>query len=116
MNDDFNSPILIANLFEGARIINSVKDGKEKITAVDLALLKKLMHQFTFDVLGLQSEESITSNNEVLENVMNIILDIRKEIKGKKDFAASDKLRDDLNKINITIKDTKEGATWTIEK
>jgi cysteinyl-tRNA synthetase len=116
MNDDFNSPILIANLFEGARIINSVNDGKEKITAVDLALLKKLMHQFTFDVLGLQSEESIISNNEVLENVMNIILEIRKEIKGKKDFAASDKLRDDLNKINITIKDTKEGATWTIEK
>ncbi|MEO6902794.1 MAG: cysteine--tRNA ligase [Bacteroidia bacterium] len=116
MNDDFNSPILIANLFEGARIINSVNDGKEKITEADLALLKKMMHQFTFDVLGLQSEESLASNNETLENVMDIILDIRKEIKGRKDFAASDKLRDDLNKISITIKDTKEGATWTIEK
>ncbi|MBL0330750.1 MAG: cysteine--tRNA ligase [Bacteroidetes bacterium] len=116
MNDDFNSPILIANLFEGARIINSVNDGKETITADDLALLKNIMQHFTFDVMGLKSETSNSASDKALQGVMEVILDIRKEIKAKKDFAASDKLRDDLNKVNITIKDTKEGATWSIQE
>ncbi len=115
MNDDFNSPILVANLFEGARIINSVNDGKETITADDLAILKKTMHDFTFEVLGLKPEESNTSADKALQGVMEIILDIRKDVKSKKDFAASDKLRDDLNKINITIKDTKDGASWSVQ-
>ena len=116
MNDDFNAPVLVANLFEGARIINSVNDGKETITIADLALLKKVMHDFVFDVLGLRSESSNTSNDKALQGVMEIILDIRKDIKAKKDFAASDKLRDELKKNNITIKDTKDGATWSIEE
>jgi cysteinyl-tRNA synthetase len=114
MNDDFNTPILIANLFEAARIINSVNDGKETITAEDQALLKKLMHNFVFDVLGLKSESSNTVNDKALQGVMEVVLDIRKEIKARKDFAASDKLRDDLSKLNITIKDTKDGAIWSI--
>jgi len=116
MNDDFNSPILIAHLFEGARIINSVNDGKEKISGADLTLLKKLMHDFVFDVLGLQSESSNTINNKALSGVMDIILNIRKEIKEKKDYAAADKLRDDLLKNKITVKDTKDGTTWNIEE
>ena len=116
MNDDFNSPILIANLFEGSRIINSVNDEKETITAEDLATLKKLMHDFAFDVMGLKSETSNSSSDKALQGVMEVILEIRKDVKAKKDFAASDKLRDDLNKINITIKDTKDGATWSIQE
>jgi len=116
MNDDFNAPVLVANLFEGARIINSVNDGKETITAEDLAALKNIMHSFVFDVLGLRTEKSNTSNDMALQGVMEIILDIRKEIKAKKDFAASDKLRDDLAKNKITIKDTKDGATWSIQE
>ncbi len=115
MNDDFNSPILIANLFEGSRIINSVNDGKETITADDLALLKKVMNDFTFDVMGLKTESSNSSSDKALQGVMEVILEIRKDVKAKKDFAASDKLRDDLNKLNIAIKDTKDGATWSIE-
>lgn len=115
MNDDFNSPILIANLFEGSRIINSVNDEKETITADDLALLKKIMHDFAFDVMGLKSETSNSSCDKALQGVMEVILEIRKDIKAKKDFAASDKLRDELNKVNITIKDTKDGAVWSIE-
>ncbi len=115
MNDDFNAPILVANLFEGARIINSVNDGKETITESDLITLKTTMHAFVYDVLGLKSESSNTSKDKALQGVMEIILDIRKEIKAKKDFAASDKLRDDLAKNKITIKDTKEGTTWSIE-
>jgi cysteinyl-tRNA synthetase len=116
MGDDFNTPILVANLFEGARIINSVNDGKETITAADLTTLKKVMHDFTFDVLGLKSEQSNSSADKALQGVMEIILDMRNDVKAKKDFAASDKLRDNLNKINITIKDTKDGATWSIQE
>jgi len=116
MNDDCKAPILAANLFEGARIINSFNDGKKKISASDLTLLKKIMYDFAFDVLGLKSENSNTSSDKVLQGVMEIILDIRKEIKARKDFAASDKLRDDLAKNKIIIKDTKDGATWSIQE
>ncbi len=116
MNDDFNTPILIANLFEASRIINSVNDSKETITNEDIISLKKLMHDFVFDVLGLKTETSNTASDKALQGVMEIILEIRKEIKAKKDFAASDKLRDDLSKNNITIKDTKDGSVWAIQE
>ena len=115
MNDDFNSPILVANLFEGARIINSVNDGKETITSDDLKTLKELMHAFIFDVLGLKSEQAGAASDSVLKNVMEIVLSMRQEIKSRKDFTAADKLRDDLKKNNITVKDTKDGAVWAIE-
>ncbi len=116
MNDDFNSPVLIAHLFEGSRIINSVNDGKETIGAEDLESMKKFMTELVHDVLGLLPENSGSQANKVLDGVMNIVLDIRKDVKAKKDFAAADKLRDDLNKVNITIKDTKEGATWSVQE
>jgi cysteinyl-tRNA synthetase len=116
MNDDFNSPVLIAHLFDGVRIINSVNDGKESISTDDLKTLKEFMHAFIFDVLGLKSEQASNANDGVLGNVMEIILNMRQEIKSKKDFAAADKLRDDLKKNNITVKDTKDGAVWAIEQ
>ena len=116
MNDDFNTPILIAELFELVSIINSANDGKKPLSESDIIGLKNLMHDFVFDVLGLKSETSNTNNNKALQGVMEIILEIRKEIKAKKDFAASDKLRDELSKINISIKDTKDGAVWTIQE
>lgn len=114
MNDDFNSPILVSHLFEGVRIINSVNDGKETITANDLELLKKLFNDMVFDVLGLKDDEQ-GGNNELLDEVMNVVLDIRQEAKTKKDFATSDKIRNELSRIHITIKDTKEGASWSYE-
>jgi len=116
MNDDFNAPILVANLFEGARIINSVNDSKETISKEDLIILKTTMHNFVFDVLGLKSELSNTLHDKALQGVMEIILDLRNEAKVKKDFATSDKLRNDLAKNKIVIKDTKEGASWSIEE
>lgn len=115
MNDDFNAPILVANLFEGARIINSVNDGKESITAEDLTSLKKLMHEFAFNVLGLRGENSSGTSDKALQGVMDIILEIRKEAKEKKDFALSDKLRDNLTKNKIVVKDTKDGVSWSVE-
>ena len=114
MNDDFNTPILLANLFEGVRIINSVNAGKETISAGDLEELKKLFHDLIFDVLGLKEENE--TNNDLLNEVMNIVLKIRQEAKAKKDFATSDKIRDELKNIHITINDSKEGASWSYEK
>ena len=116
MNDDFNTPIVIANLFEGVRIINSAKDGKETISKSDLELLKKTFHEFVFDVLGLKEEKPSSDNNEVVNNLMKVILEIRKDAKTKKDFQASDKIRELLSGAHISVKDTKEGATWEIEK
>jgi cysteinyl-tRNA synthetase len=114
MNDDFNSPILIAHLFEGVRIINSVNDAKEIITAEDLTLLKKLFKDFAFEILGLKNE-SAKSNNDLPEKLMDVILNLRQTAKTNKDFATSDKIRDELKNINIVIKDTKDGAVWNLE-
>ncbi len=113
MNDDFNAPIVVANLFEGVRIINSVNDGKETIIADDLALLKTTMHDFVYDVLGLKSENSNTTNDKALQSVMEMILTIRKDAKQNKDFATSDKIRKELEAIGIQIKDSKEKTEWS---
>jgi cysteinyl-tRNA synthetase len=114
MSDDFNSPILIANLFEGVRIINSVYVKKETISAADLQLMKETLDTFVMEILGLKEEKS-GEQGGLTEGLMNVILDIRKEVRLKKDFATSDQIRDALQKLNITVKDTKDGATWNIE-
>ncbi len=116
MNDDFNTPILVASLFEGARIINSVNDNKETITTDDLQVLKTLMQTFVVEVLGLKAETSNSSVDKALQGAIEVILEIRKDIKAKKDYPASDKLRDDLNKHHIQIKDTKDGPVWSISE
>jgi cysteinyl-tRNA synthetase len=110
MNDDFNSPILIANLFEFVRIINCVNDNKETISAADLELLKKTYRDFVFDILGLKEEKQ--GQDSLVDGLMKAILEIRQTAKEKKDFATSDKIRDALQGLNITVKDTKDGPTW----
>jgi cysteinyl-tRNA synthetase len=115
MNDDLNSPIVIASLFDGVRIINSVYDKKESITPTDLEKLKALFHTFIVDILGLLSETDAGAGSEVVEGLMRLILDIRTISRSNKDWATSDKIRDDLAKVNISVKDTKDGATWKIE-
>lgn len=109
MNDDFNSPVVIAELFEAARIINTVYDGKGKISAVELDKLKKLMNGFVFDIFGLKDEES---SNIELNAVLDMIIDIRKVAKENKDYATSDKIRLGLQSMGIQLKDGKEGTTW----
>jgi cysteinyl-tRNA synthetase len=113
MNDDFNTPILISHLFEGVRIINTAKEGKLKLTAEDIALLNKTFNGFFFDVCGLNIEDS-SSNNEVTGHLMDFILEMRTEAKANKDFAKSDLIRDRLASMNIQIKDSKEGTSWSI--
>jgi cysteinyl-tRNA synthetase len=113
MNDDFNSPIVIANLFEGVRIINSVNDQKESLSVDDLALLKDTFDTFVGEILGLRQEDAASGSNSAVEGLMQLVLDLRKNAKNAKDFATSDKIRDELSKIGINVKDTKEGATWS---
>jgi cysteinyl-tRNA synthetase len=110
MNDDFNSPVLIAELFEASRIINSVHDGKMKIDEANLQLLKNLMNTFVLDVLGLKDEQAA---NDDLPNILNFIVDLRSDAKSNKDYAISDKIRDGLAKIGFQLKDSKDGTHWT---
>ncbi|MFC0518834.1 cysteine--tRNA ligase [Mucilaginibacter angelicae] len=109
MNDDFNSPVLIAELFEASRIINSVYDGKLKIDAANLEQLTILMNTFVVDVLGLQNEQAA---NDDLPKVLSFIVDLRSSAKANKDYATSDKIRDGLSQIGFQLKDSKEGTTW----
>ncbi len=109
MNDDFNSPVVIAELFEAARIINTVYDGKGRINAADLELLKSIMKDFLFDVFGLKDEDA---SNEELNSVLDLVIDIRQAAKENKDYATSDKIRIGLQSMGILLKDSKEGTTW----
>jgi cysteinyl-tRNA synthetase len=110
MNDDFNSPIVIAELFEAARIINSVYDGKAKISSPDLEVLKSTVNAFVFDVLGLKEE---TSQNDDFSQLMDFIINLRLEAKNNKDYATSDMIRIGLQELGIQLKDSKEGSNWT---
>ncbi|MEO6851865.1 MAG: cysteine--tRNA ligase [Mucilaginibacter sp.] len=110
MNDDFNSPVLIAELFEASRIINSVKDGSLKIDSVNLDLLKNLMQHFILDVLGLKDEQT---GGDDLPKVLDMIINLRSEAKTNQDYATSDKIRDGLQKIGFQLKDGKEGSSWS---
>lgn len=112
MNDDFNSPILISHLFEAVRIINSVNDGKEKINKTDLEELKYIYKTFVFDILGFKDT---AEDNNLTGDLIEMILNIRMEAKKNKDFATSDKIRDELTKKGVKIKDTKDGFEWEIE-
>lgn len=110
MNDDFNSPVLIAELFEASRIINSAHDGKLKIDAKNLTLLKQLMEGFILNVLGLKNEQVAGDD---LPNVMDMIVNLRSEAKANRDYATSDKIRNGLQSIGFQLKDGKEGTTWS---
>jgi cysteinyl-tRNA synthetase len=114
MNDDFNSPVVIANLFEGLRIINNINDGNESVSEKDLAVLRNLYKTFVYDILGLKNE---TENNqyELLDGLMQMVLSFRQKAKTNKDYAASDQIRNELTKLGIVVKDGKEGSEWTLE-
>ena len=114
MNDDFNTPILIAHLFDGVRIINSVKDGKESLNAADLEQLKTIFNTFITDILGFISlKESIT--NDLTNEVMELVLRLRGNAKKSKDFDTADLIRDELDKVGIQIKDGREGSSWEVK-
>ncbi len=113
MNDDFNTPILIAHLFEGVRFINLLHDVKESLTASDLQLLTETMNHFIFDVLGLKNEKA-EEGNEKLEGVINMLIAMRNKARADKNFALSDEIRDQLAALGVQLKDGKDGTTFTI--
>jgi cysteinyl-tRNA synthetase len=112
MNDDFNTPIALAKLFDSVRIINSINDGNEKINIENLTLLKQLMNDFVFNIFGLKDESANASTNDLPNDLMSLILDIRNAAKAEKNYSVADKIRDGLKAINIQINDNKEGSTW----
>jgi len=113
MNDDFNTPILIAHLFDAVRMINSINDGKEKINESDLKNLIALVKGFVFNVLGLLPEEKGSDKHEkLLSYLINEKLQQRTEAKAAKNFALADKIRDELIALGVILKDSKEGTSW----
>lgn len=114
MNDDFNTSVLIAHLFDAVRIVNSVNDKKISLTQEDIDLLKKIYDNFVFDVLGLKMEESGGRMDNAFAQVMDLVLDMRTKAKTGKDFKLSDEIRDKLLSAGIQIKDSKEGTTWKV--
>jgi cysteinyl-tRNA synthetase len=116
LNDDLNSPILIAHLFEGAKVINSATAGKETFTRKDLDAFSKLMHLFTEDILGLIYENKSTArDSEILCGVMDLLLTIRQQAKKTKDFETADRIRDGLKQLGIEVRDGKDGAEWEVK-
>jgi cysteinyl-tRNA synthetase len=114
MNDDFNSPQLIAQLFEGAKFIQSVNAGTKKIDQSTKEKLSQLYQSFIFDVLGfLPNYEK--GNKKLLDGLLNTIIEIRVKAKNDKDWATSDAIRDNLNALGIVLKDSKDGTSWELK-
>ena len=116
MNDDFNTPILIAQLFEGARYINLVNDGTATLTTDDIKLLETTLSNFLFDVLGMNNTASGGASNttEKLKGVVELLIEMRKQARANRDFALSDQIRDQLLTLGIQLKDGKEGTTFSV--
>lgn len=115
MSDDLNSPIAIAVLFDWVRSINSLAEGKETITQADLNLLKDTFRTVIFDILGLSDDQATGSKHaELTSDLIEMMLNIRLEAKARKDFATSDKIRDELSRLGVVVRDRKDGYDWEI--
>ncbi len=115
MNDDLNSPVLLAHLFDSLKIIHLVHEGKETINHSDLETLKRIYHTFVYEVLGLTEEKKTTGHEELLDYLIGQVLEIRQKAKDNKDYAGSDKIRNKLAKLGVEIKDRKDGAEWSFK-
>jgi cysteinyl-tRNA synthetase len=113
MNDDFNTPILISQLFEAVKVINQIKEQKASLTSEDLAFFKETINAFVFDVLGLMNETSKESSNKI-NGVIELLIKLRKEARENKDFALSDQIRNELVALGIQLKDGREGTTFSV--
>ena len=113
MNDDFNTPILIAHLFEAVKMINQLKEQKETISGDDLKEFKTTINAFVFDVMGLMNETKQDSSDKI-DGVVELLIKLRKEARDNKDWALSDQIRDELLALGIQLKDGREGTTFSI--
>ena len=112
INDDFNTPILIAHMFDVVKQINTIAAGNGSLSEASKADLTKLMSDFCFDILGLKKIEA-ASENGMTDDVMDVVLNLRKLAKDNKDWTTADLIRDELAKLNITVTDSKDGASWS---
>ena len=117
MDDDLNSPMVISAMFDWVRVINQIAEGKATISEADLAELKRIVNRYVFDILGLRNEkqESTAGGGDMLKKVVDMILSVRQNAKANKDWATSDKIRNELTAIGIRVKDRKDGVDWEIE-
>ncbi|OUP11273.1 cysteine--tRNA ligase [Mediterranea sp. An20] len=117
MNDDLNSPIVIAHLFDGAKMVNNIAAGNDTISAEDLQELKDIFQLFAFDILGLKAENtSDAAREEAFGHVVDMLLEERAKAKANKDWATSDKIRNELTALGFEIKDGKERTEWKLNK
>ncbi len=112
LTDDFNSPILIAHLFEAVKYIFALNDGKETISTEDLEDLKATLNAFIFDVLGLQTVEE--NNNEKLDQTLKVLIELRNQARKSKNFELSDQIRDKLLAEGIELKDGRDGTSYVL--
>lgn len=119
LNDDLNTPIVIAHLFEAVGIINRVADGHATATAADIDALKALFQTFLFDILGMRPEAADLGGDEKAfepyRGAVDLLLQVRAEAKAKKDWATSDLIRDRLAALGFNVKDTKSGVEWSVK-
>ncbi len=115
MNDDFNTPILIAHLFDAVKFVNQIKEGSQQITADDLTLLTNTFHLFVHDVLGIEHQAQSNEDSNALNGVMDLLIDLRNQARANKDFETSDKIRDELVNLGIQLKDGKDGTTFSVK-
>ena len=117
MNDDMNTAQVISHLFDASRAINQLADRKATISEADLAELKEVFHLFAFDILGLREEQgSNGAREEAYGKVVDMLLQQRQIAKANKDWATSDKIRNELAELGFEIKDGKEGTTWRLNR
>ena len=114
MSDDLNTPIVLSYLYESARAINQIYDGKATITVADLEELQQTWKLFVEDLLGLRMQEQTSSNDEAYKKAVDLLLNIRLEAKQKKDWTTSDHIRNQLTALGFNIKDTKDGFEWSL--
>jgi cysteinyl-tRNA synthetase len=113
MCDDLNTPIVISHLFDACKSINTITDGKGKISANDLEELKEVFNLFVEEILGLQTSTT-DNNNDAYKKAIDLLLSLRLQAKQNKDWAMSDKIRNELMALGFTIKDTKDGFEWSL--
>ncbi|PCI35586.1 MAG: cysteine--tRNA ligase [Flavobacteriaceae bacterium] len=113
MNDDFNSPILIAQLFDAVKQVNLLKEGRATISTSDLEIFTQTINSFVFDVLGLPNEAA-NNHSDKLGGVVELLIKLRKEARDNKDWALSDQIRNELVELGIQLKDGKEGTSFTV--
>jgi len=116
LSDDLNSPIAIAHLFDGVKMINAIKAGNEKISEEEAKELSSFFKSVVFDILGLKKEQGDeTGENDILSGTIDLLLKLRMEAKANKEWATADKIRNELNALGVEIKDTKEGFEWSMK-